>query len=247
MKISTLIAATFLSLMPVAAFAVDQPVVDAASMVPQLNENCSASLIYSKRDEKTGKVKTQLLSAKHCVSDLSANADVILDFAKFENNRVIKKDRFIGHVVGTDWKSDLSLLELNDTNTLFENVNKIGDGSNIVMYDETVAIGYPFGLGITITEGNFMQYVKVNIGGASGNEYMRSTPDIGPGNSGGALFKRFADGHLEQIGVTTAGINGYPFMGLYTSVDAIRDYLKVASPEVLGIKPVVTMTSPAGR
>lgn len=215
------------------AFAMDKSLETAIKAVPQLNENCSASVIYSERDAKSGEVETLLITAKHCVAD-AEKYQMNVDFFQYAKNKIVKKDRFIGHVKGTSYNHDLALIQIDDKNTLFENVNKIAPkDADIKMGDDTVAIGYPFGLGLTFTEGKFMSQVQVDWPEA-GKEYFRSTPDIGPGNSGGALLRKKADGSFEQIGVTTAVITGFPFMGLFTDLDDIHEYLSVAAPEALG-------------
>lgn len=213
---------------------------------PQLNGSCSSSVIYSKRDEKSGEVKTVLLTAKHCVSG-SEGADHYIEFPIYEKNRVVKKEKYIAQVLGTSYKSDLALMILKDKSTLFENVMKIAeDVDGLKIGDEVLVIGYPLGLNLTVTKGTFVGYETLNWP-RSGTEFLRATPDIAPGNSGGLLLKINGDGSLEQIGVTAAGVVGFTFMNLFVGVDQIRDYLKVALPEALGEEKKETIVSPAGK
>lgn len=214
---------------------------------PQLNENCSSSVIYSKRDEKSGDVKTVLLTANHCVRD-NPVLEQKIDFPVYKNGKIVKKDRYLGKVLGQAYDKDLALVELKDKDTLFENVVKIAKDVNDVQIGDPVAvIGYPLGLNLTVTNGNYVGYQTTAW---DGKEFLRATPDMIFGNSGGALFKINKDGTYEQIGVTDAIMTpmGVPisYMGLYVPVDQIREYLKVALPEAIGEKNT-TIVSPNGK
>lgn len=228
------------------AFAVDTKLIEVVKAVPQIDDNCSASVIYSKRDEKSGDVKTVLLTAKHCVADYKDTDNLYADFFDYQNNRVTKKNRYMAHRVGMSYDKDIALLQLDDKDTLFTNLVKLSDGKSLQMGDETVTIGYPLGVGINFTRGNFMSLVHFS-GFMDTQEFIHATPDVGPGNSGGPLMKKMDDGSYEQIGLTTGVINGFPFSGVYTGIEDIRSYLKVALPEAIGEKPATYTTSPAGR
>jgi hypothetical protein len=207
---------------------------------PQLNGNCSSSLIYSDRDKKTGEVKSVLLTAKHCVADIQ-NQEMYADFPVYQDNRVVEKRRFMVRVLGTDYKSDLALLQLVDKQTFFESVNKIGpEKLDMAIGDPVITVGYPAGMNLTVTSGLFVGYQSLDWP-TDGFEYLRTTPDIMGGNSGGQTFKITKAGDYEQIGVTCGVLKGNPFMGLYTSVNAIRAYLKTALPEALGEAPAAAV------
>ena len=198
----------------------------------QLNNNCSASLVYSGRDQVTGLVKTILLTAKHCVA--GQKSDMKVEFQVYQNNRIVKRDQYIARVAGEWYKGDLALLELRDKQTYFANVAKIApDKTELFMAEDVWTVGYPLAMSLTITRGLFGGLETQDFNGP-GMEYYRATPDIAGGNSGGALYHQNAAGDYEIIGVTTAGVRGNPFVGLYTTVIDIREYLKIALPEALG-------------
>lgn len=212
------------------------------SVTAQLNENCSASLIYSDRDKVTGDVKTILLTAKHCVDGVS-NKDQVVDFPVYKDNRIVKKDRYIGRVLGSYYKADLALIDLKDKQTFFARTSKIaGDKQEIAMGDPVVTVGYPLGKSLTVTQGLFGAFETADYP-TDGVEYYRATPDIAPVNSGGALYRVLDDGDYQLIGVTTAGFQGFTFVNYYTPVTAIREYLKVALPAAIGVSVAV---APAG-
>ena len=221
------------------ASAADTELLNNIKAVPQINENCSASVIYSDRDKKSGDAKTVLLTAKHCVVG-SLNNQMMVDFFIYQNNRVVKKDRYVGSVLGTFYKADLALIQLDDKKTVMDNVIKIGKSDeDLALGDDVVTVGYPLGMGINFTRGNFMSVFR--IPDFADQDLYHATPDVGPGNSGGALLRKLPDGTYEQIGVTFAVIPGYPFTGIYTGLKDIREYLKVALPEAIGeTAPTVT-------
>jgi len=209
----------------------------------QLNGNCSGTVIYSRRDEKSGDVKTVVLTAGHCVSSVMAK-DQDIDFPVYAGNRVVKKERYIGRVLGRYYKRDLALVVLKDKDTLFSKVAKISDAEpSVSMGDQVVTVGYPGGMGLTITEGLFGSYETVDYP-YDGVEYFRATPDITGGNSGGAMYQVTAAGDYKLIGVTAAVWRCCSFMGLYTPASDIHEYLKTALPQAIGIDPV--KTAPTG-
>src|SRR5690606_9549034 len=120
------------------------------------------------------------------------------------------------------------------------------DVDGLKIGDDVLVVGYPLGLNLTVTKGTFVGYETLNWP-RSGTEFLRATPDIAPGDSGGLLIKINGDGSLEQIGVTAAGVRGFTFMNLFIGVDEIRDYLKIALPEALGEEKKETIVSPAGK
>lgn len=199
----------------------------------QMNGNCSGTIIRSQRDQKTGEVQTLILSAGHCAID--KDADQFADVPVYQNNQIVKKERYIARVLGVFYDGDLSLFVLKDKQTYFPFVAKIApENAPLYMGEEVWTVGYPLGMSLTITEGLFGA-IETNDFAKSGSEYYRATPDIAGGNSGGALYHKNAEGDYEMLGVTTAGMTGLPFIALYTPLAKIRQYLSVAAPDVLAM------------
>ena len=198
----------------------------------QLNGSCSGTLVYSDRNKESGKVKTVILTAKHCVEDFGTEAgEVVVDFPKFQKNRLVKNDSYKGFVKGVYYKADLAIVELKDTETYFPKVTKIAnDDVTLSIGDPVITIGYPLGLNLTVTEGLLGPYQTMDWP-KNGTEYLRATPDITGGNSGGGMYKKIGEDY-ELLGVTTGGFKGLPYMALYTDMTKINEYLKVAVPEL---------------
>lgn len=201
----------------------------------QLNGNCSGTVVWSKRDEKSGEVATYILTAKHCVSN--QNEDQFADVPVYHDNLLVKKERYIARVHGLFFNADIGLFRLKDKQTLFERVAKLAPAKPALKMGEDVwTVGYPLGWSLTVTEGLF-GVIEVSDFDKPGQEYYRATPDITGGNSGGGLYRKNGAGDYELIGITTAGARGLPFIALYTPIGKVHEYLKVALPEAVGEEP----------
>lgn len=231
--IKSMIAALALMGMVGTVNAADQKLQDVLAATAQLNKNCSATVIKSKRDEKTGKVETVLITAKHCVEG-AGDGEQVVEFPIYKGTRRVGNKDFVGKVKGQYYKADLALVKLVDEDTLFEKVSKLAPAElNAAIGDPVVTIGYPFGLSLTVTNGAFGQ-TEIIDWPKNGTEYYRATPMIAGGNSGGAMYLKLENGDYILAGVTTAGMGGAggAFAGFYTPSYMIHDYLQSALPDV---------------
>jgi len=99
-------------------------------------------------------------------------------------------------VIGTDPDTDLALLkvELQDLPALPFNT------TNIAVGDVALAIGNPFGVGQTVTQGIVSAQGRSGLGINTYEDFIQTDAAINPGNSGGALID--VNGNL--IGINTA-------------------------------------------
>lgn len=105
---------------------------------------------------------------------------------------------FKAKVVGRDPKTDLALIKIT---TLFKDlpVLTFGDSDKIRVGDWVLAIGNPFGLEHTVTQGIISATGRV-IGAGPYDNFLQTDAPINPGNSGGPLIN--LEG--EVIGINTA-------------------------------------------
>lgn len=207
------------------------------SPVVQLNRSCTAFLYKSKRDDKTGEVKTLLLTARHCVTD-SPDRIMTIYVPVYQHNRIVKEDGYRATVLGQYYKGDVALLQLTDKQTFFANIVKLAAGDvDLNEGEDTWVVGYPLALTRTMTRGMFSgrEYLELLTAGKD-DEYFRSTPQVAPGNSGGPLFHQNAAGDYEVIGLVTASVHSSDFINFETPINVIQDYLKIADPP--DVKPV---------
>lgn len=100
-------------------------------------------------------------------------------------------------VVGTDPETDLAVLKVDADNLpaiTFANSEKLKVG------DVVLAIGNPFGVGQTVTQGIISALGRNHLGINTFENFIQTDASINPGNSGGALID--ADGNL--IGINSA-------------------------------------------
>ncbi len=100
-------------------------------------------------------------------------------------------------VTGTDIDSDLAVLHIDLKNLP---AIEIGDSEKLRVGDVVLAIGNPFGMGQTVTQGIVSATKRNGLGLNTFENFIQTDASINPGNSGGALIN--TDGQL--VGVNTA-------------------------------------------
>ncbi len=104
---------------------------------------------------------------------------------------------FTAKVIGRDPKSDIAVVKV-DAKDL--PIVPMADSEKVQVGDVVLAIGNPFGVGQTVTEGIVSAKDRGNMGIEDYEDFIQTDAAINPGNSGGALVD--VDGRL--IGINTA-------------------------------------------
>ena len=109
---------------------------------------------------------------------------------------------FKAKVVGRDSKTDLALIKIS---SLFKDlpVLALGDSDTIRVGDWVIAVGNPFGLEHTVTQGIISASGRV-IGSGPYDNFLQTDAPINPGNSGGPLVNLKG----EVIGINSAIVAG---------------------------------------
>ncbi|WP_368030380.1 Do family serine endopeptidase [Arcobacter sp. s6] len=108
---------------------------------------------------------------------------------------------FNGKLIGRDADSDMAVIKIETEKTLTP--IKIGDSNTLKVGDLIFAIGNPFGIGSTVTQGIISALNKNKVGINRYENYIQTDASINPGNSGGALV----DSRGALIGINTAIIS----------------------------------------
>ncbi len=108
---------------------------------------------------------------------------------------------FTAKVIGRDAKSDVAVVKI-DAKDL--PVVPMADSAKVQVGDVVLAIGNPFGVGQTVTEGIVSATGRGGMGIEDYEDFIQTDAAINPGNSGGALVD--IDGRL--IGINTAILSG---------------------------------------
>lgn len=126
------------------------------------------------------------------------NAHVVKDMREI---RVTLQDRreFPARVLLADERSDIAVLQLEEVNGDLP-VIRIDDQEEQQVGDLVLAIGNPFGVGQTVTNGIISALNRTDTGISDSGSFIQTDAPINPGNSGGALVDM--DGDL--IGINTA-------------------------------------------
>jgi serine protease Do len=107
------------------------------------------------------------------------------------------KREFSAKVIGADKASDIAVLKIDATGLP---VLPLGDSSKLKVGDIVFAIGEPFGLQGTATQGIVSATGRGNQGIEQIGDFIQTDASINPGNSGGALI----DLHGDLVGINTA-------------------------------------------
>jgi serine protease Do len=111
------------------------------------------------------------------------------------------KREFKARIVGTDAKTDVAVLKIEASDLP---VMTIGDSSKVQVGDTALAMGNPFGVGQTVTQGIISAMGRAGLGIEDYEDFLQTDAPINPGNSGGALI----NDRGELIGINTAIVTG---------------------------------------
>lgn len=133
----------------------------------------------------------------------------VVDGAKTVTVALLDKREFTGSIVGSDPQTDLAVIKIQGDNLPFI---AWGDSSKLEVGDYVLAIGSPFGLRSTVTQG-IVSAKGRGVGITQYEDFIQTDAAINPGNSGGALVNM----HGELVGINTAILSrsgGYQGVGL---------------------------------
>jgi serine protease DegS len=116
-------------------------------------------------------------------------------------------------MVGTDPETDLAVLKI-DAESL-QNIS-VGNPDQIEIGDVVLAIGNPFGMGQTVTQGIISATQRNGLNLTILEHYIQPDADINPGNSGGALI----DARGNLLGINTAVLNNENSEGIGFAIPA---------------------------
>ena len=103
---------------------------------------------------------------------------------------------YTASLVGTDKDGDIAVIRISKNNLPFV---PFADSNDVAVGDVVFAIGNPFGVGETVTQG-IVSAINKNIQINAYENFIQTDASINPGNSGGALI----DSRGALIGMNTA-------------------------------------------
>lgn len=134
---------------------------------------------------------------------VDASGLVITNNHVIENMNEVKvaladKREFEAQIVLRDPRTDLAVLKIKSPADVAP--MPIGDSDHIEVGDFVMAIGNPFGVGQTVTQGIVSALARTQVGSSDYQFFIQTDAAINPGNSGGALV----DLRGRLVGVNTA-------------------------------------------
>jgi serine protease DegS len=116
-------------------------------------------------------------------------------------------------IVGADPETDLAVLKIDSIN--LQQI-PLGNPDQAEIGDVVLAIGNPFGMGQTVTQGIVSATQRYGLNLNIFENYIQTDADINPGNSGGALV----DAYGNLLGINSAKINFDDSEGIAFAVPA---------------------------
>jgi len=165
----------------------------------------------------------------------SSGSGVILDTRGYviTNHHVIAKAERVmvvlndgrtaeAHLVGTDPDTDIAVLKI-ELDNLPE--VKIANLKKLKIGDVVLAIGYPFRIGQTVTQGIISATGRNQVSQNTYENFLQTDAAINPGNSGGALINTEGEivGINSLIYSDTGNFNG---IGFAIPIDLVVDVMK---------------------
>ena len=153
-----------------------------------------------------------IVTNNHVVENADEITITIADNPKEYNARIIGKDA----------DSDLAVIKIEGKN--FDAI-KFGYSENLKVGDLIFALGNPFGIGSTVTQGIISALNKDNVGINRYENFIQTDASINPGNSGGALV----DSRGVLIGINSAIISksgGNNGIGFAIPIDMVKNVVK---------------------
>ena len=145
---------------------------------------------------------------------------------------LVDRREFDAEVILRDPRSDLAMLQIRSDESF--PALELGDSEALEVGDIVLAIGNPFGVGQTVTQGIVSALARTQVGITDYQFFIQTDAAINPGNSGGALLD--LDGRV--VGINTAiysrsgGSHGIGFAIPAAMVHAVVESARIGADRV---------------
>ncbi len=132
------------------------------------------------------------------------------------------KEEYKAKLIGTDKESDLAVIKIDAKNLT---PIKLANADSLKVGDVVFAVGNPFGVGESVTQGIISALNKNRVGINQYENFIQTDASINPGNSGGALV----DSRGALIGINSVIISrsgGNNGIGFAIPVDMVQNVTK---------------------
>ena len=146
-----------------------------------------------------------IVTNAHVVGDIGKNSQILVSFKddEIKGDKIKDKDYVEAKLIGMDVVTDLAVIKVDvDKDDLRQNLIPVVIGNGVKTGQEVYTIGYPFGLGKSITRGIISGLNRSVSDDIWGLKCIQTDASMNPGNSGGALFNNRG----EAIGINSMKI-----------------------------------------
>jgi Do/DeqQ family serine protease len=157
-----------------------------------------------------------VVTNNHVIADMNEVKVALADRREFPADILLR-----------DTRSDLAILRIKGPKGATFPVLPLGDSDAIQVGDLALAIGDPFGVGQTVTQGIISALARTETGISDYGFFIQTDAAINPGNSGGALV----DMSGRLIGINAAIVSqsgGSVGIGFAIPVNMVKDVLATA-------------------
>ncbi len=140
------------------------------------------------------------------------------------------QDRVLAHVIVVNPQVDIAILKP-ETKLNIETSVAINPEIDVALRDQVFALGFPFGMPFTVTEG-IVSNTEQNF---DGRQYIQTDAAINPGNSGGPLVNE----NGELVGVNTSKLTDADNVGFAIPIKSVLeelDYFDVKKHTAFSLK-----------
>ena len=161
-----------------------------------------------------------VITNHHVIENADEVKIVLSDQREFEADIILKDER-----------TDLAALKIRNPDEIEFRSVEFAESDALEVGDLVIAIGNPFGVGQTVTQGIVSALARTQVGVADFQSFIQTDAAINPGNSGGALI----DMKGNLVGINTAiytrsgGSNGIGFAIPATMVLQVVDSAKIGT------------------
>ena len=161
-----------------------------------------------------------IITNHHVIQNADEVKIVLSDRREFEADIILKDER-----------TDLAALKLRNPDNIEFTAVEFAVSDSLEVGDLVLAIGNPFGVGQTVTQGIVSALARTQVGVSDFQSFIQTDAAINPGNSGGALI----DMKGNLVGINTAiytrsgGSNGIGFAIPAAMVLQVVDSAKIGS------------------
>jgi len=127
-------------------------------------------------------------------------------------------------LIGEDGNADVALLKISGSYDFLE----FGDSDEIKIGENVIAVGNPYGLSFSVTEGIISAIDRTDSN--SINKYIQTDVPLNPGNSGGPLINKKG----EVIGINNWKIGGAEGLGFALESNYVVDVINEIAKREIG-------------